>query len=237
MQTVELVGRLLISLAVVIGLIWMVSRKMRGGRRRSLRSDRLIDVLGRQNLTRSSSVAVVRVADRALIVGVTDSSVRVLSDIELDAVQAKLAEQDPSARRSGTGGGIPRQRSPRGRVSRTPSDVPTDITDDVVFGEPAFDEADFADAAADLDAEDAGIPASPAELAGMLTAADIEAIRARRAAAPNYVTPDAAPRGTPRARTTSPSPQPAGPLSGSALSPATWRQTLDALRDLTARKG
>ena len=194
MATVELVGRLLISLAVVIGLIWVVARRLRGGRRRALRTDKLIDVLGRQNLTRASSVAVVRVADRALIIGVTDSAVRVLGEIELDAVQAKLAEMGPSARRSAVTRDIPRPRT---------------SAHDVATGE-----ADFADVTARLDDLIEPIPATPAELAGMLSAADVEAIRARASRS-----------------------KPSGPMSGSALSPATWRQTLDALRDLTVRKG
>ncbi len=209
MQTVELVGRLLISLAVVIGLIWMVAKKMRGGRRRGLRTGRLIDVLGRQNLSRASSVAVLRVADRALIVGVTDSSVRVLGELELDAVSAALAEMDPSTRRSG----IPRQRTAYDDV-RGSHDIPD--------AEPYLADALLAGAAS-------AIPSSPAELAGTLTAADIETIRARRASAAKSVIPGN-PAKTRPARDT-------GPLAGSALSPATWRQTLDALRDLTARKG
>jgi len=213
-QTVELVGRLLISLAVVIGLIWLVAKKMRGGRRGGLRSDRLIDVLGRQNLSRTSSVAVLRVADRALIVGVTDSSVRMLGELELDAVQATLAEMDPSTRRSG----IPRQRTAHDAV-RDPRDIldaPTYLSDTYL------DDGRLPGTASD-------IPSSPAELAGTLTAADIEAIHARRAGAANGVIPGRSPKTRP-ARDT-------GGLAGSALSPATWRQTLDALRDLTARKG
>lgn len=221
MQTVELVGRLLISLAVVIGLIWLVARKMRGGRRRAMRTDRLIDVLGRQNLSRSSSLAVVRVADRAMIVGVTDSSVRMIGEIELDAVQAKLAEMDPATR---LGGGIPRQRS-RGRSAASSAfgaGSEFDSAYDAVRGS-----SDIAGADADLAMDFTGdrVPASPAELAGMLTAADladIAEIRARRAETGGG-------RGKPARES--------GPLTGSALSPATWRQTLDALRDLTARKG
>lgn len=222
MQTVELVGRLLISLAVVIGLIYVVARRMRGGRRRALRTDRLIDILGRQNLTRASSVAVVRVADRALIVGVTDSSVRVLGELELDAVQATLVERDPSARRGS---------APRDPMPRRPS--VGDTADDV-----ASDDREFADITAGFADPDESIPASPAELAGTLTAADIEAIRARRAPVGGYVIPDGPARAAGRTRKARADAAPqTGPLAGSALSPATWRQTLDALRDLTARKG
>jgi flagellar protein FliO/FliZ len=150
MQTVELVGRLFIALAVVLGVIWMIAKRARGSARQKLRSDKLIDVLGRQSLSRNSSVAVVRVAGQALIVGVTDSNVRVLGEVELDAVQAHIAATNPATRLTVAG---------------------SDSTETA--------EHDAAAAAA--------------------------------------VTP--------------------GKLAGSALSPATWKQTIDALREMTARKG
>jgi flagellar protein FliO/FliZ len=164
MQTVELVGRLLIALAVVLGVIWLIAKKARGGARQKLRSDKLIDVLGRQSLTRGSSVAVVRVADQALIVGVTDSNVRVLGEIPLDAAAAHLAAVDPATR---------------------------------------------------LRAADSDAAETP----------EYDAVLAKRRVTPDTV---AAARSAVA---------PAGKLSGSALSPATWKQTIDALREMTARKG
>jgi flagellar protein FliO/FliZ len=170
MQTVELVGRLLIALAVVLGAIWLIAKKARGGARRKLRTDKLIDVLGRQSLTRGSSLAVVRVADSALIVGITDTNVRVLGELELDAVQARIAAGDPATRL-------------------------TVASDD-----------------ADEHAE----------------TAQHDAVLARR-----RVTP----RPAPTAATIQGAPPASGRLAGSALSPATWRQTVNALREMTARKG
>lgn len=164
MQTVELVGRLFIALAVVLGAIWLIAKKARGGARQKLRSDKLIDVLGRQSLTRGSSIAVVRIADQALIVGVTDTNVRVLSEIELDAVQARIAAGDPATRLT-------------------------------------------------------------AATAGTGDIAEHDAVLAKRRVTPASAA--AAPAGA----------APAGRLSGSALSPATWKQTIDALREMTARKG
>ncbi len=173
METVELVGRLLVSLAVVLGLIWLVARRARASKRGVARVGRLIDVLGRQQLSRSSSVAVVRVHDRAMILGITDSSVQLLSDIELDAVQAALA---PATK---PGAGTAAAGAPRTYLAEDGSIRTT--------AEPRAAETDV-------------IPDDLASLATTTSAAS-------------------------------------GPLAGSALSPATWKQTLDALREMTARKG
>jgi flagellar protein FliO/FliZ len=152
MDTVALVGRLLVSLAFVLGLMWVLARRVKKPGRG--KNSRLIDVLGRQQLSRTSSVAVVRVMDQALILGVTDGQVTVLGETDLEAVQDRLeaaAVQRPA-------------RSMRpGRPART---------------------------------------ARTARSAGSPT----EALDAAK-----------------------------GPLAGSALSPKTWRQTLEGLRDLTAR--
>lgn len=203
MATVELVGRVLIALTVVVGLVYLIGKKARGGARRKLRTDKLIDVLGRQSLSRNSSVAVIRVADRALIVGVTDSNVRMIGEIELDAAAAAIAQSDPTARRGS-------------REVSSPEDI--------------YDGA--------LD----GIPSSPAGLDSLLTPADIAAIRSQRPSGADSVIDDAAHARVAATRTASRTAASrtasgTGPLAGSALSPATWRQTLDALREMTVRKG
>src|ERR1700735_3127604 len=93
MQSVELVGRLLVSLLAVLVVIWLLGRKLRKGGR--LKDSKLIDVLGRQQLTRSASVAVVRVGDRALIVGISDAQVNVLGETDLVAAQAAVSHARP----------------------------------------------------------------------------------------------------------------------------------------------
>jgi len=92
MNSVALVGRLVLSLAVVLGLMWIIARRLKKGPGR-VRNGQLMDVLARQQLSRTASVAVVRVMDKALIVGVTDGQVNVLGETELDAVEQRLAEQ------------------------------------------------------------------------------------------------------------------------------------------------
>lgn len=182
MNTVELVGRLVIALAVVLGAIWVIARKVRGGgARQKLRTEKLIDVLGRQNLTRNSSVAVVRIADQAIIIGVTDSNVRVLGEVELDAARAHLAAQEPSRRLSAV------KTAPAGGY------VPNPVADELARRRSTE-------------------PAEPlATAAGMTADAGMT------------VGSTARPRD--------------GKLAGSALSPATWKQTIDALREMTARRG
>jgi len=151
MDSVALVGRLLISLAVVLGLMWLVARRMKrsGGHGKN---GKLIELLSRQQLTRSSSVAVVRVLDQGLILGVTDGQVAVLGEVELDAIQEAVAANE--------------------------------------------------------------------------TAKASHPVRAVRAPRPARPAADVPANGT-TAR---------GALAGSALSLSTWRQTVDSLRDLTARR-
>ena len=77
-----LVGRLVVSLAVVLSLMaaaaWILRRRggtfLRGGKAS------VIEVLARQSLTRTSSVQIVRLGERAIVLGVTDQSVTYLTE-------------------------------------------------------------------------------------------------------------------------------------------------------------
>ena len=151
-----LIGRVLVSLAAVLGVMWVVARRMRAGSKKG--PTRLIEVLGRQQVSRGASVAVVRVGEQALVVGVTDNQVSVLAETDLAAAQSMLAQNDAPARK------------PARSKHASPS---------VRF--------------------DKGV--------------DRRVVRAVEETAP--------------ARP--------GALSGSALSPATWKQTIESLRDLTTR--
>ncbi len=77
---VELVVRLVFSLAVVLGMLVLLTRfsakRFRGG------ADALVRVLHRQPLSRTSSVSVVTIGDRVLVLGTTEHQVRLL--VELD---------------------------------------------------------------------------------------------------------------------------------------------------------
>jgi flagellar protein FliO/FliZ len=82
----ELVLRIGFSLLIVFGLMWGLAKMARrplGGRH----GTGALSVLNRQQLSRGSSVAVVRVADRALVLGVTDQQVSLLGETTLEAFE------------------------------------------------------------------------------------------------------------------------------------------------------
>src|SRR6478672_8791431 len=85
MDFLALAGRVILSLAVVLVLLWLASRGMRRNQRRSSRGVD-VDVLARQPLAQRASVAVVKVGDRALVLGVTESRVELLADHPVDSL-------------------------------------------------------------------------------------------------------------------------------------------------------
>jgi flagellar protein FliO/FliZ len=77
---IELTVRIIFSLLVVFGLLWGLAKLAR--RPLSGRGGGFLQVVARQQLTRGSAVAVVKVADRALILGVTEQGVTLLADAD-----------------------------------------------------------------------------------------------------------------------------------------------------------
>jgi flagellar protein FliO/FliZ len=108
--------RMIAALAVVVALLGFAARF---ARRTGLAGPRTpapwakVEVLNRSVLSRSSSVAVVRVAGRVLLLGVTDQSVEILTELEVDednrpdlSALAAPARPSPSPLdRLGLGGG------------------------------------------------------------------------------------------------------------------------------------
>ena len=87
--------RLVCSLALVIGLLLLIARfggrKMRGGR------GELIQVLQRQPLSRTSSITVVSVGTRVLVLGGTEQQVSLLAELdpdELDVPELSLVPDE-----------------------------------------------------------------------------------------------------------------------------------------------
>jgi flagellar protein FliO/FliZ len=78
----ELTVRVIASLAVVVGLMLLLARL--AGRRLGGRPGAPVQVLHRQSLTRASSVAVVSVGSRILVLGTTDQQVRLLTELDPD---------------------------------------------------------------------------------------------------------------------------------------------------------
>ncbi len=91
---VALLGRLAVSLAVVLGLMMVAGRLLRrrglGSAKGSAATSR-IEILARQGLGRSSSVQLVRVGGRTLVLGVTEATVSVLGEADPLMLEAELA--------------------------------------------------------------------------------------------------------------------------------------------------
>jgi flagellar protein FliO/FliZ len=100
-NTVELIGRMLLALGVVLGVMWLLARWAR--RPAAAKTDRVVTVLARQQLSRNSSVAVLKVMDKAYVLGVTDQSVQLLSETELEPIESALTVPQSIA---------PRRRTP-----------------------------------------------------------------------------------------------------------------------------
>lgn len=82
---IELVVRLVFSLAVVLGMLLLLTRlsakRFKGG------TDALIRVLHRQPLSRTSAVAVVTVGSRVLVVGTTEHQVQLLAELDPEEIE------------------------------------------------------------------------------------------------------------------------------------------------------
>jgi flagellar protein FliO/FliZ len=82
----ELVLRIGFSLLIVFGLMWGLAKVARRPLSRKHGTGSL-SVLHRQQLSRAASVAVVQVADKALVLGVTDQQVSLLAETDLEAFE------------------------------------------------------------------------------------------------------------------------------------------------------
>ena len=80
----ELALRIGFSLLVIFGLMWGLARLVRRPMGSGRHHGPLLAVLNRQQLSRGAAVTVVRVADRAIILGVTDQQVSLLGEADLE---------------------------------------------------------------------------------------------------------------------------------------------------------
>jgi flagellar biosynthetic protein FliO len=90
-STLLLFVRLIMSLGVVIGLMWVAANVLRKrgfsgvAGKRATRGPQ-VELLARRPLGRNASIAVVRVGDRSLVVGVTDHQVTKLAESDYDDI-------------------------------------------------------------------------------------------------------------------------------------------------------
>ncbi|TXN29202.1 FliO/MopB family protein [Lacisediminihabitans profunda] len=82
MESVFLALRVLLSLAAVLGVLWMLQRRLTKGARAS-RATKLISVVTRQVIAPKASVVVLDVDGKRFLLGVTEQSVTVLNTSEL----------------------------------------------------------------------------------------------------------------------------------------------------------
>lgn len=91
----ELTIRLVVSLAIVVGLLLLLARF--GARRFRGQAGALVRVVHRQPLSRTSAVAVVTVGSRVLVLGTTEQQVSILTELEPEEIEghADLALDEP----------------------------------------------------------------------------------------------------------------------------------------------
>ena len=77
MDTVFLALRVIVSLAVVLGVLWYLQKKL-SKRGIGRAAGKAVTLIGRQALGPKASVAVVEIEGRRLVLGVTEHSVTVL---------------------------------------------------------------------------------------------------------------------------------------------------------------
>src|SRR5690606_11304081 len=93
------------SLALALVVPWFLARQARP----RPAATRRVPVTGpaRQSLGRHAGIAVVEVAGRALVVGVSDAGIRLLTELDPDAVPAAAEEDAPIAATAGARDGRP----------------------------------------------------------------------------------------------------------------------------------
>lgn len=105
MQLAGLLVRFVFAMAVVLGLMVLAGKVVRSrgllGPRRNGRAT--IEVVARQAFGKSASVAVVRAAGKALVLGVTDQSVTVLAEADPDALDIDLTASAASGTPTASG--------------------------------------------------------------------------------------------------------------------------------------
>jgi flagellar protein FliO/FliZ len=87
--------RLVFSLGLIAAVLFFASRL--AAKRGLGGSNGLIEVVARQRMGRASSVSVLRVAGRVLVVGSTDEQVTLLAEVEEEEVQTALAASPRAA--------------------------------------------------------------------------------------------------------------------------------------------
>lgn len=84
----ELTIRLVVSLAIVVGLLLVLARV--GARKFRGQAGALVHVVHRQPLSRTSAVAVVTVGSRVLVLGTTEHQVSILTELDPEELAGEV---------------------------------------------------------------------------------------------------------------------------------------------------
>jgi len=85
MDAVAAIARTSISLVAVLGLLYLISRWLKRRQIGAVGASEFV-VLSKQSLGAKAAVALVKVGDKALVVGVSDAGVNLLGETTVDAV-------------------------------------------------------------------------------------------------------------------------------------------------------
>lgn len=89
----DLAVRLIGSLGVVVGLMFLIAKF--ANKRMGRTKGQALQVVARQGLSKASSVAVVTVGSRVLVLGTTDQQVNVLAELDPEELELTVAAVDP----------------------------------------------------------------------------------------------------------------------------------------------
>ncbi len=92
MPFIKLIGALLLVVAGIYGFIYLL-RRMMGGKFSANRRDNLIEVLETSYIAQKKSISLVRFADRAVLIGVGDTGINVLAELNPDETAKIIANQ------------------------------------------------------------------------------------------------------------------------------------------------
>jgi flagellar protein FliO/FliZ len=106
----EAILRVVIALVLVVGVMWVLAKVARKPLRG--RAAGSLDVVARTQLSKGASIAVIKIDETALVLGVTDHGIRLLHEtgaevfataaptkrtaVDLEAVRAKRADAGPA---------------------------------------------------------------------------------------------------------------------------------------------
>ncbi|MEW6050488.1 MAG: flagellar biosynthetic protein FliO [Candidatus Zixiibacteriota bacterium] len=98
--------KMLAALAVVIGCIYLgiyLLKKLMGRRRRGGGAERILEILETAYIDPKKSLSLVRVADKSVLIGVTDNQISVLTELDPEKTQA-LATANATGQRGSFAG-------------------------------------------------------------------------------------------------------------------------------------